>query len=54
MSVTISTRTVINNLPKVNYETALVHFQRFLDGKFNGGYTVESILKLILDKQIDV
>ena len=37
-----------------NYETGLVHLQRFLFNRFNGEHNVDSVIDLILNKQINV
>jgi hypothetical protein len=66
----ISIRQNFENLPKVrvflesigrnslrtrkNYETGLVHFHDFLDIKYSNGYSLESILKVLKDNQLDV
>ena len=37
-----------------NYETGLVHLQRFLFNRFNGEHNVDSIIDLILHNQMNV
>ena len=66
----VSIRHTFENLPKVrvfldsigrnsprtrkNYETGLVHFHDFLDTKYGDGYSLESILKVLKENQLDV
>ena len=66
----ISIRHTFENLPKVraflesigrnsprtrkNFESGLVHFHDFLDTKYSNGYSLESILKVLKENQLDV
>ncbi|CAN5535706.1 hypothetical protein BH18THE2_BH18THE2_37400 [soil metagenome] len=66
----ISIRQTFENLPKVkvflesigrnspctrkNYETGLVHFHDFLDTKYSNGYSLETILNVLKENQLDV
>ena len=45
-----------NNSPRTrkNYQTGLVHLQRFLYNRFNGEHNVDSIIDLILHNQMNV
>jgi len=37
-----------------NYETGLVHLQRFLYSRFNGEHNIDSVIKSILQNQLNV
>src|SRR4029079_14580738 len=37
-----------------NYETGLVHLQRFLYSRFNGEHNIDSVIKSILQNQLHV
>jgi hypothetical protein len=39
---------------KKNYETALVHFQEFLNEKYSRKYSLETIIDAILSNEVDL